>query len=224
MSDNIISKTNIDRKKKKYIPIFDICNFKHKNLKMYKQLLDHIKKYTPEYSEDDLNGLLRYFEIKKVSKGDKIAKAGSICRNGYFILEGCFRYFTINSDGVEFNTQFAFEDYWIGDMPGILNNIPSKIDIEALENSTLLTISAVDYNYLLKTCHSFALYKYRLRTNSYHARIEHSNEFYECAEKRYLNLLSKYPKITQHVSQYHIASYLGITPESLSRLRKKLAK
>jgi CRP-like cAMP-binding protein len=191
---------------------------------MYKQLFDHIKKYLPEYPEEDLNNLVRYFEFKKVSKGDKIAKAGSICRNGHFIVEGSFRYFTINSDGVEFNTQFAFEDYWVGDMNGILNNAPSNVNMEALENSILLTISATDYNYLLKTCHSFALYKYRLRTNSYHARIDHSNEFYESAEKRYLNLLSKHPMITQRVSQYHIASYLGITPESLSRLRKNLAK
>jgi CRP-like cAMP-binding protein len=137
---------------------------------MYKQLFDHIKKTSPEYTEEDLNNLLRYFNIKKVSKGDTIVKAGSICRNGNFVVEGCFRYFTINSDGVEFNTQFAFEDYWMGDMPGILNNIPSKINIQALEDSTLLTISATDYNHLLKTCHSFALYKFRLRTNSYHAR------------------------------------------------------
>lgn len=191
---------------------------------MYKQLLDHIKKTSPEYPEEDLNNLVRYFEIKKVSKGDTIVKAGSICRNGNFVVEGCFRYYTINSDGVEFNTQFAFEDYWMGDMPGILNNILSKINIQALEDSTLLTISATDYNYLLKNSHSFALFKFRLRTNSYHARMSHANEFHESAEIRYLNLLSKYPNITQRVSQYHIASYLGITPESLSRLRKKLAK
>jgi CRP-like cAMP-binding protein len=190
---------------------------------MYKQLFDHIKKTSPEYPEEDLNNLVRYFEIKKVSKGDRLLEAGSICRNGYFIVEGCFRYFIINSEGIEFNTQFSFEDWWIGDMQGILNNIPSKINIEALEDSTLLAITAADYNYLLQNSHSFALFKYRLRIKSYESRIDHSNEFHESAEKRYLNLLSKIPSITQRVSQYHIASYLGITPESLSRLRKKIA-
>jgi CRP-like cAMP-binding protein len=190
---------------------------------MFKQLFDHIKKTSPEYPEEDLNNLVRYFEIKKVSKGDRLLEAGSICRNGYFILEGCFRYFIINSEGIEFNTQFSFEAWWIGDMQGILNNIPSKVNIEALEDSTLLAISAADYNYLLKNSHSFALFKYRLRIKSYESRIDHSNEFHESAEKRYLNLLSKTPFITQRVSQYHIASYLGITPESLSRLRKKIA-
>ncbi len=191
---------------------------------MYKQLINHFRKIVPEYPEEDLNNLVRYFEIKKVSKGDTIVKGGCICRNAYFVVEGCFRYFTINSDGVEFNTQFAFEDYWLGDMRGIMDNVPGNIYTEALENGSLLTISAVDYNYLLKTCNSYALYVLRLRSRSSEARLAHSIEFHESAEKRYLNLLSKHPNIIQRVSQYHIASYLGITPESLSRLRKKLAK
>ncbi len=67
---------------------------------MYKQLIDHFKKTVPEYPEEDLNNIVRYFEIKKVSKGDTIVKAGSVCRNGYFVVEGCFRYFIINSDGL----------------------------------------------------------------------------------------------------------------------------
>ena len=190
---------------------------------MYKQLLDHIKKTIPEYPEEDLNNLVRYFEIKKVSKGDLLYKAGSICRNGYFVVEGCFRNFSTNSEGNEFNTLFSFENWWLGDMNGIQNSLPSKINIEALEDSTLLAISATDYNYLLKNSHSFALYKHILRTNRSEARTDQINEFHESAEVRYLNLLSKYPNITQRVSQFHIASYLGITPESLSRLRKKLA-
>ena len=145
---------------------------------MYRQLIDHFRKTIPEFPEEDLTNLVRYFEIKKVSKGNTILKAGSICRNGYFVIEGSFRNFIINSESNEFNIQFSFENWWLGDMNGIQNNLPSKINIEALEDSTLLAISATEYNYLLKTCHSFALYKYRLRTNSYHARIEHSNEFY----------------------------------------------
>lgn len=191
---------------------------------MYRQLIDHFKKVIPEFPEEDINNLLRYFEIRKVSKGETFLTAGSICRNGYFVIQGCFRYFIVNSEGNECNTQFAFEDYWVGDIAGILNNMPSKINIEAIEDGTLLSISATDYNILLKTCNSYALYVLRLRSKSSEARLDHSNEFHESAEIRYLNLLSKHPNIIQRVAQYHIASYLGITPESLSRLRKKLAK
>jgi CRP-like cAMP-binding protein len=191
---------------------------------MYKQLIDHFRKTIPEFPDEDINNLVRYFEIKKVSKGDTIVKAGSICRNAHFVVEGCFRYFIINSDGVEFNTQFAFEDYWLGDMRGIMDNMLTNVTTEALEDGNLLSISADDYNYLLKNCNSYALYVLKLRSRSSEARLAHSNEFHESAEKRYLNLLSKHPNIIQRVAQYHIASYLGITPESLSRLRKKLAK
>lgn len=189
---------------------------------MYKQLFNHIKKLSPEYPEEDLNNLLRYFEIKKVSKGDILLEAGNICRNGYYVVEGCFRYFITNSEGVQFNTQFSFEDWWLGDMQGLVNNIPSKISIEAIEDSTLIAISANDYNYLLQNSHSFATFKQRLRARAYESRIDHSIEFHESAETRYANLLSKTPFIAQRVPQYHIASYLGITPESLSRLRKKI--
>lgn len=190
---------------------------------MYKQLIDHIKRTSPEYPEEELVNLMRYFEIKKVSKGEILLKAGNICRAGYFIIEGCFRFYVLNSECTEYNTQFAFEDWWIGDMQGILNNVPSKFNIEALENSTVLAITAENYNHLLANSHSFALYKYRLRVKSYESRVDHSVAFHESAETRYLDLLSKNPSIAQRVSQYHIASYLGITPESLSRLRKKLA-
>jgi CRP-like cAMP-binding protein len=191
---------------------------------MYKQLFEHIKKYSPEYPEEDLKNLIRYFEIKKVSKGETILKVGSVCKNAYYVVEGCFRFFITNSDGVEFNTLFSFEDYWLGDMLSITNGTPSEISIEALEDSTLLVISSIDYNYLMRTSPPFSLFKHKLRNKAYQSRIEHSNAFHDSAEVRYLNLLSKHPKITQRVSLYHIASYLGITPESLSRLRKKLAK
>jgi len=189
---------------------------------LFKQLFNHIKKVSPNYPEEDLNNLLRYLEIKKVSKGDILLEAGVVCQVGYYIVEGCFRYFITNSDGVQFNTQFSFEDWWVGDMGGLVNKTPSKISIEALEDSTLIAISSTDYNYLLQNSHSFATFKQRLRARAYESRIDHSIEFHESAELRYLNLLTKFPSIIQRVPQYHIASYLGITPESLSRLRKKI--
>lgn len=190
---------------------------------MYKQLFSHIKKISPEYPEEDLNNLTRYLEIKKASKGELLLSKGSVCHIGYYIVEGCLRYFTTNSDGAQFNTQFAFEDHWAGDMQGLVNRIPAKISIEAMENCTLIAISSSDYNYLLQNSHSFATFKQRLRAKAYESRIDHSVEMHESAQVRYTNLLIKYPFITQRVPQYHIASYLGITPESLSRLRKKLA-
>lgn len=190
---------------------------------LYKQLFDHIKKVYPEYPEDDLIQLTRYFDTYKVCKKDILLRQGDVCRVGFFILEGCVRYFTTNSEGAEFITQFAFEDWWIGDMQGLIHGTPSKISIEALEDSSLLSITATDYDYLLLNSHSFAIFKHKLRTRAYQSRIDHGTELLESAETRYSNLLAKFPFITQRIPQYHIASYLGITPESLSRIRKKIA-
>jgi CRP-like cAMP-binding protein len=189
---------------------------------LYKQLFNHIKRISPDYPEEDLRNLICYFETKKISKGELLLQAGNICRYGNYVVEGCFRYFITNSDGVQFNTQFSFEDWWVGDMQGIVNKVPSKISIEALEDSTLISISDTDYNYLLQNSHSFAIFKQRLRAKAYESSIDHSIKLHESAEIRYTNLLSKHPFIIQRVPQYHIASYLGVTPESLSRLRKKL--
>ena len=166
---------------------------------------------------------MRYLEIKKVSKRGILLSEGNICKFAYYVVEGCFRYFTTNSEGAQFNTLFAFEDWWIGDMKGLVHRTPSKINIEALEDCSLLAISATDYNYLLQNSHWFATFKQRLKAKAYQAAVDHSNLLHECAEVKYANLLSQFPSITQRIPQYHIASYLGITPESLSRLRKKLA-
>lgn len=191
---------------------------------MYNKLFDHIKKVSPEYPEEDLNLLMRYFEIEQISKGEIILQEGEICKTASYVYKGCFRYFIANEDGTQFNSHFAFEDWWIGDMLGLINETASKISIEALEDSSLISISGKNYNYLMQNSHSFAIYKQRLRARAYESRIHHSAELLKSAQTRYLNLLSKFPSIIQRIPQYHIASYLGITPESLSRIRKKLTK
>lgn len=191
---------------------------------MYKKLFNHIKGISPEYPEEDLNELIRYLDIRKVCKKEFLLHEGDVCRFAYFVIEGCFRYYTTNSEGVELTTQFSFENWWLGDMQGLVNGTSSNINIEALEASSLISISAVDYNNLLQNSRPFAIYKQRLRANAYQSRINHSIELLENADTRYTNLIANYPFITQRVPQYLIASYLGITPESLSRIRKKLVK
>ena len=108
-------------------------------------------------------------------------------------------------------------------MQGLIHGSASNESIEALEESYLITIGATDYNYLLKNSQPFAIFKQRLRAKAYQSRVDHSMDMLESAETRYTKLLSQYPFISQKAPQYHIASYLGITPESLSRIRKKLA-
>ena len=190
---------------------------------MYKQLFNHIKNTCPNYPEEDLNLLLPYFEIKQIPKKTLFLRAGDVCNKSAFVVTGCFRYFTTNSKGEEFITKFAVDDWWIGDMQGMIRGTPSKVSIEALEDAALLTISATDYKALLQKSRCFADFQEKKLSLAYQSAELRSSEFTESAENRYQILISKYPNITQRVPQYYIASYLGITPESLSRLRKKSA-
>jgi len=190
---------------------------------MYKQFFNHIKKTCPNYPEEDLNILLPYFESKKIIKKSLFLKTGAVCKTAAYVVEGCFRYFTTNLEGEEFITKFAVDDWWIGDLQSMIHGTPSKISIEALEDCSLLTIATTDYNYLLQHSRSFADFIEKKFSKAYQSAEIRSSEFAESAENRYKILLSKYPTITQRVPQYYIASYLGITPESLSRLRKKSA-
>lgn len=190
---------------------------------MYKQLFDHIKKTCPDYSEDEFNLLIRHVQEMNVPKKFKMLSEGEHCRVVAYVVKGAFRFFTTNSEGTEVITQFAFEDWWIGDLQSVIYDVPARFSIEALEPGSLLSLSAADYNYLLHNSPAFSDFKQKMRVKAYQAAIERLTELRESAEARYTHLVSTHPIICQRVPQHYIASYLGITPESLSRLRKKLA-
>jgi CRP-like cAMP-binding protein len=190
---------------------------------MYKKLFNHIKKTCPNYPEEDLNLLLPYFESNQITKKSLFLRAGTVCKISAFVAKGCFRYFTTNSKGEEFITKFAVDDWWVGDLQGMIRGTPSKVSIEALEDCSLLTITATEYKSLLQKSRPFADFQEKKFVRAYQSAEIRSSEFTESAESRYQILISKYPNITQRVPQYYLASYLGITPESLSRLRKKIA-
>ena len=190
---------------------------------MFNKLFENIKKTCPDYPEDGFNELLRIISIEKICKKTIWLQEGNICKYGSYMVEGCVRYFNTNEEGVETTSQFSFEDWWIGDMQSIIYGTPSKTSIEALEDCLLLNISNTDFNYLLKNSKSFAEFKQKSRAKAYQAALERTSELRKSAEIRYTDLLTKFPDIIQRVPQYYVASYLGITPESLSRIRKKMA-
>jgi CRP-like cAMP-binding protein len=189
---------------------------------LYKRLFNHIKGISPDYPEDELNKLIRFLEVKKVDKNSNVLTEGNICQTANFVVEGCFRYYTLNSDGTQINTQFAFENWWIGDLQSLINKTPTKVNIEALEECTLLSMPSTDFNKLLLNSLPFTTYKQKLRAKAYQSAVEHSIDLQESATERYRNLLANSPLIIQRVPLFHIASYLGITPESLSRIRKNV--
>ncbi|WP_432410974.1 Crp/Fnr family transcriptional regulator [Rasiella sp. SM2506] len=186
---------------------------------MYDKLLDHIKQIVPGTMMDK-KILGDYFTPKLFEKKEHFLKQGYICKLAGFVIEGCYRNYMLSTEGKEINTGFGFENWWLGDVSSFVNQTPSLINTQFLENTTLLTITAKNHLDLLETSQCFREYTYKLRSKATMASVLKLSELSEYAKTRYRVLLEKYPNIQQRVSQKHIASFLQITPEALSRLRK----
>lgn len=161
----------------------------------------------------------------KIPAKEYFLKEGKICEQMAFIKKGELRMFYITEEGKEINVEFFFENDFVASYQSFLRQTKSKYYIQAISDCELVTIS----NKTLQNAYANSPYwqKFgRIVAEKVFTLAEQRTEsflFYN-AEERYLNLLSNRPIIFKKIPLYHIASYLGIEPESLSRLRKKLAK
>lgn len=148
-----------------------------------------------------------------------------MCKSLAFVTQGCLRCYTVDDKGEEHIVQFAIEDWWISDLHSFLTGEPAIYTIEALEDSELLLLERESREKLLTAHPKFERFFRLLLERHYvatHKRIIASLS--ASAEERYLKFLKTYPALVQRVPQNQIASYLGIAPESLSRIRKHLAE
>ena len=187
---------------------------------MYNILLNHIKETYSEITDDDFNTIIKSTTLKKYAKKTIVWKEGDYVSEACFVVKGCFRYFNTNENGYERNTHFAMDNWWFGDVNSILNDKPAKQSSQALEDSTVLCFIKEDYKNLIENCVGFRRFTRMKRDRSYEATVKRLADINRPAEVRYENLIKKYPDALMRIPLYHIASYLGITPESLSRLRK----
>jgi len=165
------------------------------------------------------------FTEKKFKKGEFMLREGEVDKYLAFVVKGCLRLYTIDNKGKEHIMQFAPENWWISDMESFSKGIPSIYFIDALEDSEVLLIDFPSQEKALAKCPILIAFFQKLMQNRQLAsqkRIIHSMS--ASAEERYLDFLKTYPSFMQRVPQHMIASYLGITPESLSRIRKQVAK
>jgi len=161
---------------------------------------------------------------KSFDKKEYLAEPGSVCKYQYFILEGaCYSYY-VNEKGDTNAIQFALEDYWITDAASYFSNEPSVFNIQTIEPTRALLLNKQNFEEL---CNSFPLYDKFFRIllqrtlGALHYRIAKTNS--ENAEYRYREFSKMYPYFVQRIPQYLIASYLGIKPQSLSRIRNEMA-
>lgn len=158
-----------------------------------------------------------------VSKGQFLLKPGTHVKHEYFVVKGCLKGYYMDDKGSKHIIQFAIENWWIGDFDAFYNQIPSKLHIEAIEDSQLMSINYDRLQEIYEEAPIFERYFRILVTKAFisqRKRILSTQE--KNTQQRYLEFCTSYPKIEDRVANYDIANYLGVSPENLSRVRKSI--
>lgn len=160
----------------------------------------------------------------QVDKGSFLLRQGEICKYSFFVEQGLLRYYSIDEKGKEHILQFAPEKWFVTDRESVYFNLPSRYFIQALEDSSVILLDENFIAELAQNNKSFTEFNNRLLHNHIRHLQDRINQLLSAtAEERYLDFIKIYPDLLLRIPQSMVASYLGITPESLSRVRKNLA-
>lgn len=187
-------------------------------------LIEYFNRIHP-LDEKEIAFVEEVFKERRIKKRQFILQEGEICKHTTYVLEGCFRMYRVDNNGKEHNLQFAIENWWIGDIGSFHSNTPSKLNIEAVENSIILQVKKEDQ---LKLYTDYPKFDRIFRVLAENAMVGLQRRVLQnissTAEERYLDFLERHPNLFNRISNVQIASYLGVTPEFLSTVRKKIAK
>lgn len=176
-----------------------------------------------ELSEDDLSAIKNHLTPKKLRKKQYLLQEGDICKFVAFVEKGVLRSYTIDEKGTERIIQFALEGWLISDLYSFLTAEPATYNIDAIEDCELVLISKTAHDDLLRTLPRYETWIRLQITGAYIALQRRLTSIISLSlEERYESFTSIYPDIVQRVPQHMIASYMGLTPETLSRVRKKI--
>lgn len=188
---------------------------------MYELLLEKFKEKISLTEEEQVLSK-SFFTPKKIRKKQYLLQEGDVCRYVAFVEKGMLRMYTIDEKGSEHIVQFAFEGWWMADQYSLLTGEPSTFSIEAMEDSELLLLSRQAEEEMLEKIPKFEKYfRLLLQNNLIATQRRLTRTLTQTAEQRYTELIHSCPTIPQRVPQHMMASFLGITPETLSRIRKQ---
>jgi CRP-like cAMP-binding protein len=187
-------------------------------------ILKNISKHI-SLTKAETDYFISLLEFKKISSKQFLLHAGEICKHSSFVISGCLRGYTIDKDGFEHVLNFAPQDWWIGDMQSMINQVPGNLNIEALFETEVLMLSKSDQENLYKKVPKFERF-FRIITEksliAYQQRLMDNLSL--TAQERYLKFCTTYPTLINTIPQKQIAAYIGVTPEFLSKLKAKYLK
>lgn len=189
---------------------------------MLYEIKEYYKKRGVIIPENEFNIISELLQSKSLKKKEFFYKAGDTNTSVAYIQKGSVRVFITDKQKKEYNRFFAFEDWWIGEYHQVMNNLPSKTSIQALEKTEMIEITKNAFDIILEKCPIFTRATFNFYLKSY-ANLLEKEEIKKTLtiEDLYLDLLKNKPEVLKRVPLYHIASYLGVKPESLSRVKKK---
>lgn len=187
-------------------------------------LIEYFNRLLP-LNEEEKSAVETIFKERKIKRRQFILQEGDVSKLNTFVVEGCFKMYMIDGNGKEHNLQFAIENWWIGDIGSFHTEQPSKLYIEAIENSVILQINKEAQ---LKLFVEYSKFNRIFRVMTENALVSAQRRILQdissTAEERYLDFMQRYPYFLNRISNVQIASYLGVTPEFLSTIRKRLVK
>lgn len=191
-------------------------------------MFDKILKYVSRYislTEEETAFFVSLLKTRLLRKRQYLLQVGDVSRNEYFINSGCLRAYTVDDKGMEHVVQFAIEDWWVNDMYSFLTQTPATLFIEAMEDTEIVTLDRHAYDELMEKVPKFERMFRIILQNAFIAQQRRIVENMSLpAHERYLLFQQRYPQFEQRLPQHQVASYLGITPESLSRIRRQLSE
>lgn len=184
-------------------------------------LIKHISIYLP-LSQEELPEIVSFFDFHTYRKKEILLFAGKRCDKLFFVSKGCLQLYFIDNLGNQKTTQFAIENWWLTDFLAFQNQHPSNFYIETVEHSEILSISFSKYQALLVQFPKMEKYFRTIYETAYGAalmRLKYNNSYSK--EETFFRFRENFPAFVQRVPQYLLASFLGLTPEYLSEIKRK---
>lgn len=189
---------------------------------MASKLAEHIAKYI-QLTEEEVNVVMNYISLQKLKNKEFLLSKGQVCRSLYFVDKGCLRMYINNEKGNEQITDFAIDSWWIADHFSFIDQTASDYYIQATENSNLYALDFQSFKTVLDKVPKMEKYFRIIMQQSVAKAQRRINLLYTLSkEELYFHFASSFPDFVQRVPQYMVASYLNLTPEYVSEIKKKI--